>query len=618
VSRRLGVLEMLTPFVVAALFVLSCRHIAFDPENRMGQISAIATIEWRLLLCSLPLFVALAWATRTRRFEATSRFVCAALAGLASATVAAGILIMLRKTHFGLGGIEGDSGVLADWAERINAGDGMYSPIYPPLQVYAIAWLAKLLAIYPIYAIKTFQILGVALVGPLAYTTWRLWFRPGAALLVGAVPSLVLIECYRPYPLLVLVAFVPVLLKFLQLVRHAATIDPARLVRCGVLIGLALGVMFLMYSGWFQWSAPGFAVAFAIVFPWKQWRNAALLCGVTLFTFLLVTAPYLLAVVRSPPIRDEWVYFDALVEPAYVAMWRGGLPGNLGGPWPPVGELGGVGLFTVLLALGAGLAVARGHKRTLVLGAASILAGGWLFRFFYARSMWSSKLVQLWPRTTAELLYVMVVLSAVAVTLWLRDLDDDHPLRGRGALVGAIAGTILLFGSTSSALIDKYMPKEAVADSGHMAYLALHDIPVEQNQLQRASVVASSSYEAKYWSEGGAIDHKLWRGYSSALGRKTNHEESLTLDMHQAREFRRVLLHPAMDGFPIDLVIEGWDGTRFVTLKIVTNLPQTYMFPQTIQVGEQWTNIVRIRATKLRPLDNGDYVFRLAEVELYR
>jgi len=162
------------------------------------------------------------------------------------------------------------------------------------------------------------------------------------------------------------------------------------------------------------------------------------------------------------------------------------------------------------------------------------------------------------------------------------------------------------------------MPKPAGDDSGYMAYLALHDLPVDQNQLQRSSIKASSSYEAQYWSEGGAIDHKLWRAYSSALGNRANHEESLTIDMHQAREFRWVWLYPAMDGFPVDLVIEGWDGAKFVLLKIVTNLPQTYTFPQKIFVGEQWTDKIRIRATKLRPLENGDYALRLAEVALFR
>jgi galactan 5-O-arabinofuranosyltransferase len=56
-------------------------------------------------------------------------------------------------------------------------------------------------------------------------------------------------------------------------------------------------------------------------------------------------------------VQDRYFYFDTSVEPAYIAMWRNDLPGDVG-PWPPPGELAGVGVFTLLLVVGLGAAVA--------------------------------------------------------------------------------------------------------------------------------------------------------------------------------------------------------------------------------------------------------------------
>jgi hypothetical protein len=67
----------------------------------------------------------------------------------------------------------------------------------------------------------------------------------------------------------------------------------------------------------------------------------------------------------------------------------------------------------------------------------------------------------------------------------------------------------------------------------------------------------------------------------------------------------------------VQLVVEIWNGTARVPVFTISDLPQGHMFPQTIKLPESYeTDLVRIRATKLRRVGD-DYVFRVAELELY-
>lgn len=610
--------ELVTPFVMTAIAMLACANISLNPNDRLSMVSVLARLEWRFVLIAAPLVLAALLSIRTRYFAEVTRFSCAALAGLASGLVAAGLYVMLKPTQFGLGGPTGDSAVLASWADQLRSGGGNASPVYPPLQVSIIALIGKLADLPSIYAIKPFQIGGVALMGPVAYVSWRLWFQPIVALFVGVGSSLVLFECYRPYPMLVLIAFIPVVLKLLQLVRHAPELQPRKIVRCALPLGLVLGGMFLLYSGWFQWSAPGFAIATLACFPWRQPRRGVLAIGVSAAAFLLLATPYLLQVAHAGAIRDDFVYFDARVDPGFIAMWKGDLPGDVTAGWPPPGELGGTSLFTACLAFGIGGAIAWGRKRTLVIGASAIFAGTWAFRFYYARWMWQTKLVQLWPRTTAELLYIAMVLATLALIAFARWLRRRTELDRPSMVVGVLAGLTLLFASSTSSIIDKYMPDKNPADPGHMADLALHAFPVDGNQLVGARVEASSSLETSEWSMGGANDQKLWRGYSSELGIKHDHEVVLTFTMPNNREFSTLVLFPAIDGMPEELILEGWTGTAWVTFRRIDHLPRDPLWPQYYDVRGQYTDRVRLRATKLRPLSSGDYVARFADVQLFR
>ena len=455
-------LEGVTAFGVAALFVWSCTFIRVSPLDRLGQVAGLAGLAFRFFLFGMALLAAMLIAKRVRKgaeHEMTTRLVCAALAGLATAMIAGGILVALRGTPWGLNGRGGDAGALAAWATALHNGEAI-PPTYPPLSLHVLHYYSDLVGLLPELALKHLQIAGVAMVGPFAYLAWRFLLPPAWSLAIGVVASLPLVEPYKPFPNLVLIVFLPLAILYLKALRESATRSAPHLAQTAVLFGIAFGLACLMYSGWFQWSAPGLFVAALVVFPWREGpRKGGLLLALTGLVFGLVTAKYLGGLLLDPAgkIADNYVYFDVRTEPMYIAIWRNDTPGDVG-VWPPIGELGGVGLYTILLALGMGAAIALGRRTTVVIGTGMILAGAWFMRFFFARQMWETKLVQLYPRTTPLILYSLIVLSGFAVFWLVRRLSVDHPLRGSSGVIGALCTLMLVFASAGTATADRFMP----------------------------------------------------------------------------------------------------------------------------------------------------------------
>jgi len=205
------------------------------------------------------------------------------------------------------------------------------------------------------------------------------------------------------------------------------------------------------------------------------------LCGFAAAMFAAVAGRYVHGVLTDPTgIVDNYIYFDVGTEPAYIAMYRGDLPGPVA-LWPPLGELGGVGVFTLLLVTGLGLSVVLGRGRTLVIAAGSLVAGAWLLRFHYASLLWQTKLVQLFPRTTAEIVHCLLLLCGYAVYLAVERIRGSGPgreLDNRSALIGAVCGLALLFASTGSAISDHYMPNaDRPISPGWLAWTA-HKTPI--------------------------------------------------------------------------------------------------------------------------------------------
>ncbi len=447
--------------------------------ERPAQVSGLAALQIRLLGIAIPLIVSLVVTARVRGgryFEITTRIACAAFAGLVTGFIAGGLVLALKNTPWPLNGDAGDSGQIAAWANAYNfEWTPDYPPsFYPPLYPWLLAKYATLSDQPTIYALKDFQILFTGLAGPLAYLAWRSLLRPTWALAIGVVAVLCVLEPYKPYGPISLALFVPLMIKFLQILRRAEERHWFTLAKLGVLLGVLLGLVCLFYSGWFRWSAPGVAVAGLILFPWRSkiGRKHGVVFGASaLLAFGLVCFNYMTEIrsmaSRNPSgmalIQDKYTYFDTDVDPAYVVMWRGDTPGNPG-IWPPPGELGGVGLFSLLMFVGLGVSIMFGIKRTVVIALVPILAGVWIHRMWTAHYMFTTRLVALYPRTSIEILFVFVVLAGFALYYTVESIArriPNSPLRAPSATIGALCTLTFLLGSIASSISDKMMPSPA-------------------------------------------------------------------------------------------------------------------------------------------------------------
>jgi hypothetical protein len=299
--------------------------------------------------------------------------------------------------------------------------------------------------------------------------------KPQWALAIGVIATLPLMDPYKPYTTLILVVFVPLAIRYVMAIREVSTREWSQIVRSGILFGLGFGLLCLFYSGWFQWSAPGLFIATLVVFPWRGDRKKAFaFLAITAAAFLALAGYYLIGLVFDPATKivDDYIYFDVKTEPMYIAMWRDDLGGGTG-VWPPIGELSGVGLYMILLSIGFGLAVAQKRKSTLVIVTSIVMGGAWFMRFNYARKLFATKLVQLYPRTTPLILYCLLILSGFAIYWLVQRVREDSPLRGRNATIGAICGLLLFFASAGSATSDRYMPLNSdPPGTGFLAYNA--------------------------------------------------------------------------------------------------------------------------------------------------
>lgn len=478
--RRGIVLEAIVALLSAALFTVSCLTIDVDPEDRVGQVSALASIGLRFIVVALALIGLVTWSSRRRMFDTVWPLACAALAGMLTGMIAGGIVVALDGTRWGLNGAAGDVGELIRWARALRRGADIPTT-YPPLPVHVHAWWSTILDLRPEYSLKSLQIACTAALGPVCYVCWRLVLRPGWALGIGLIAAIPLIQTapYKPYGNVVLIVLVPLLVRYAELLRTAADRHPLHVARSGIFYGTLLGLLFLTYSGWFQWAAPGVFITALILSPKRDGRvQLATLVVTSLAAFLLVAGRYLFAAFGSKALADGYMHFDVYTDPAYVAMYRGDLPGMVT-MWPPLGELGGVGVFTVILAAGVGIAIAVGKElRTLTVLALSLMSGAWLYRFWLAHSMAKTKLVQLYPRTTMLILYCLLILAGVAVFALLarhRRTDEEHPIHGPHGRVGAFCALVFVIGSAGSSIANGYMPIDTWPFSlGRLAWTSHH------------------------------------------------------------------------------------------------------------------------------------------------
>ncbi|WP_405360156.1 hypothetical protein OG535_16345 [Kitasatospora sp. NBC_00085] len=486
VGVRLLVAESLVAVAASLLITYLARFIELDPMSRIGQVSGLAALQLQLLVL-LGVILLVCIPAMRRWPEAPLRFAAAGVAGLASGVTASGISLALRDTTWPLNGQGGDAGALQAWAGALMDGkplDGAYPPMFPHL----VAWTAEYFTGGDVgHAMKLVCLLFTALLGPVAYLSWRLLLPPLWALGIGVTASLPMMQPYKPYTNLVLVALVPLLGKLIQVLQRSAELPRRRAAFQGGALGLAIGLLFILYSGWFVWSALGIVVLTGAVVL-RVRRDAGTRALVTAGTTILTTSAVFLAVAGTYLVRllssagstvDRYCYFDTYVEPTYFAMWRDDLPGSEAwSTWPLPGELGGVGLFSIVLLAGLGIALALGIDRPSVLVTAACAASALVMRYWFASHMERDQAVMLYPRTSAQLLHCTLLLTGLACYLatrrWGAGRDRAAPagparvlprFTPRAVALGALCGLGLLFGMAGSATVDKFMPNHRGGES---------------------------------------------------------------------------------------------------------------------------------------------------------
>ncbi len=468
-------LEGLVALAASAALAVLAGYIRVDPMQRIGAVSGLASLQLRFACLALPLVAVLVIAARPSyrtQFPTAVRLVCAAFAGSASGFVAGGLIVALRGTPYCLYAHSGDSGTLGMWANAIASHDitRYPPPFYPPVFPGLLSWYTQLTNQPALYALKDLEIAVTALAGPLAYLAWRSVLRPGWALAIGVIGMLALIDPYKPYENIVLVLFVPLTIRFLHVLRRADERTLHSLLKAGTLFGLAYGALCLVYSGWFHWSAPGVVAAALIACRWRdgRWKSALVLGGVALVVFAVVMSAYLWNIkaytaaipANAPMVKDGYIYYDVITDPAYFAMWKGDLPGTIGA-WPPPGEIAGLGVYQLLAFAAFGVALAFGRTRSAVIAVMSIFVSAWLMRFWYAHLLYHTHLVQLYPRTSLELAFLAIVMIGYAAYYGIEYVARqraESPLRDPSATIGAVVALALAIGTAASSISDRYMP----------------------------------------------------------------------------------------------------------------------------------------------------------------
>ncbi|CAM5547372.1 hypothetical protein SAVIM338S_04405 [Streptomyces avidinii] len=540
-SRRwvLPLAEAVVSVVMALGYTLLCKHISVNPLNRIGQVSGLAKMQQYAAIIGLPVLALLlytAYRSTLRHHQQVKRLVCAALAGLATGIVAGGIVVALRGTPSPLGGQEGDPSVLVEMANSFLHGERM-SGIYPPGFPALMALWAKVR--YgglggAGFALHDMQIFFTALVGPMAYLSWRLLLRPFWALLIAVPASVLFIDPIRPYSHVVMLVLLPLLGYCLREMSRAGGRSVKSLLLRGAGFGLIFGLLFLWYSGWYVWAAPGAGLLALFVFPWRKGgaarKRAALYVGSILVTAGVVGAPLIYQMARlGSQHPDRYAYLSVYVDPAYVLGWSSDRSGGLTYQnWPVAGEMAGQTGVSLLLLFGVALAMGLGLRSMMVRTAAATLAGAWLARMWFASHMAHDKAVQLFPRTTWIIMYCLMILAVLGLMSTVQRGSGwaERSLRpsGEGASARVLprrvvqqvsAGMICalaLFGTMGASWsINRYMPSPDNSQMGIDAYRA-HSVKKANGTCPRyAPVKNCADINIRFWKPNGD-DGKIWCG----------------------------------------------------------------------------------------------------------
>ncbi|PYI53156.1 DUF6528 family protein [Paenibacillus flagellatus] len=150
----------------------------------------------------------------------------------------------------------------------------------------------------------------------------------------------------------------------------------------------------------------------------------------------------------------------------------------------------------------------------------------------------------------------------------------------------------------------------------------------QDNLALKSSPSSSSTYESSTWGRAKAVDGQSGSvagsyGFSSGVGKTTNHTEWFATGFTSPQAFNTVVIYPRSDsgyvgaGFPIDFKIQVWNGSAWLDRVTVTGYPQPGNAPQTFSLGTtDWSTAIRIYATKIPKVGPTDYLMQFAEVEV--
>ncbi|GGD56266.1 discoidin domain-containing protein [Paenibacillus nasutitermitis] len=166
-----------------------------------------------------------------------------------------------------------------------------------------------------------------------------------------------------------------------------------------------------------------------------------------------------------------------------------------------------------------------------------------------------------------------------------------------------------------------YSPIATDGPTIYMRYTFNYELP---------TVTSSSSVENTDFGKAKAVDgvrapRSAAVGFSSATAfGDADHTEWLKLDLTSVQPINQLVLYPIInssytaDGFPVDFVIEtSTDNVNWTTAKTFVNYAMTNPTePQALPFKQTNARYVRLTATKLGIQQAGDYLLKLAEVEV--
>ncbi|GAA2744551.1 hypothetical protein [Kitasatospora cinereorecta] len=534
--RLLPPAEAATAVAASLVYPWICTTVDVDPVVRIGQVSGLGALQLYGALLGLPLLAVLLFTAHRGplgRHLLVRRLVCAALAGLAGGVLAGGTVIALHGTPWPLGGQDGDPSTLVAMANSMMHAHHLPG-VYPPGFPAAIALWAKLK--YGGlggggFALHDLQIVCTALAGPAAYLAWRLLLRPVWALAIAVLSVITFLDPIRPYSHTAMIVLLPVTAAALRRLARAGELSTRAAVLRGAGYGAGFGALFLWYSGWFLWSAPGVLVLALAAFPWRAGRAAVLralaFAGSAVAGFVAVGSPLLYELVRfGAGAPDRYAYLGVYADPGYVLGWATDRPGQLTyHNWPVPGELGGQTGIAVLLVVGAGLGVGLGLRHVAVRVAAATLAGSWLLRFWFVSALERTQTVQLYPRTTWIIMYCLIVLGVLGAMAAVQRGSallrrPDGPLGGavlprtRVQLAAGLVCSLALFAAMGGSWsVNRYMPEDPQAGTmGTDAWRAHTVKKLDGSCPEHSPVKQCEDIDIAFFGPGQDLEDKLWCG----------------------------------------------------------------------------------------------------------